>query len=147
MKVIKIKNLVKSINDEGETKVILKGINLEVNKGERIVIIGPSGAGKSTLLRCINLLETFSSGEILFKEKSILDMPHTDLRRQIGMIFQHFNLFSNMKVKKNIIYAPVKLRIYNKYEANKLAIDLLGSDPSDNGEELDNLMYKEILIN
>ena len=125
MKVIKIKNLIKSVEDDGKTKVILKGINLEIDKGERVVIIGPSGAGKSTLLRCINLLETFSSGEILFKDKSILDIPPTELRRQIGMIFQHFNLFSHMSVKKNIIYAPLKLRIYNKKQANEIAIDLL----------------------
>ena len=122
---ITIKNLVKSVEDDGKEKIILKGINLEINEGERVVIIGPSGAGKSTLLRCINLLETFSSGEILFKDKSILDIPCTDLRRKIGMIFQHFNLFSHMSVKKNITYAPVKLKIYSKKEANKIAFELL----------------------
>ena len=122
---IKIKNLFKSVEDEGKNKIILKGINLEIQKGERVVIIGPSGAGKSTLLRCINLLETFSSGEILFKDKSILDISCTELRRKIGMIFQHFNLFSHMSVKKNIIYAPVKLKIYNKKDANKIAFELL----------------------
>ena len=122
---ITIKNLIKSVEDDGKEKIILKGINLEINEGERVVIIGPSGAGKSTLLRCINLLETFSSGEILFKDKSILDIPRTDLRRQIGMIFQHFNLFSHMSVKKNITYAPVKLKIYSKKEANKIAFELL----------------------
>ena len=89
------------------------------------MIIGPSGAGKSTFLRCINLLENFSSGEILFNGESILDFTPEHLRRKIGMIFQHFNLFSHMSVKRNITFAPVKLKIMNKKEANAKAFELL----------------------
>ena len=122
---IKVKGLFKKVEDNKGIKRILNGINLNISEGEKIVIIGPSGSGKSTFLRCLNLLEFFSSGEIFFKEKSILEFEPDKLRQKIGMIFQHFNLFSHMTVKKNITFAPIKLKIFTKKEANLRALDLL----------------------
>ena len=122
---IKIKKLFKKVENEKGTKTLLNGIDLDVNPGERVVIIGPSGAGKSTFLRCINLLDTFSSGDILFNGKSILKFNPEELRQKIGMIFQHFNLFSHMTVKHNVMFAPYKLKLYSKREAEKRAMDLL----------------------
>lgn len=122
---IKIEKLFKKVESENGEKTLLNDINLSVNPGERVVIIGPSGAGKSTFLRCINLLEDFSSGNIFFKGKSVLDFSHEKLRQKIGMIFQHFNLFSHMTVKHNIMFAPSKLKLCSKREAEKRAMDLL----------------------
>ena len=105
---LKIKSLKKNFGP----KKVLKGIDLEVNKGDIVGIIGPSGCGKSTLLRTINLLEIPTSGIINFEGKN-LDFKEnlTLVRRKIGMLFQQFNLFSNMTVLENIILAPVKLKI------------------------------------
>ena len=124
---IKVKNLVKKIEVDSKEKTILNGVDLNIEKGEKVVIIGPSGAGKSTFLRCINLLEDFSEGDIVFNGKSILEFKKSILRQKIGMIFQHFNLFSHMTVKKNITFAPVKLKIRSKKEANLQAKKLLES--------------------
>ena len=125
MQVIKVKKLFKKVESDKGIKRLLNGIDLEIKKNEKVVIIGPSGAGKSTFLRCINMLETFSSGDILFNNKSILDFKPDILRQKIGMIFQHFNLFSHMTVKRNIIFAPVKLKLCTKKEANLRALNLL----------------------
>lgn len=123
---ITVKNLVKDITTDDERKKrILYGINLHIDSGERVTIIGPSGAGKSTFLRCINLLEEFQEGDILLKDRSILSFPATELRKKVGMVFQHFNLFSHMTVKKNIMFAPVKLKVLNKKQANFKADELL----------------------
>ena len=86
---------------------VLKGIDLEIKKGEVVSVIGPSGSGKSTLIRCLNLLEQPTSGDILFKGASVLDkrMDIDEYRQHIGMVFQHFNLFSNMDVLKNLTAA------------------------------------------
>jgi len=106
--VINIKNLYKTF---GKNEV-LKGIDMTVNQGEVVAIIGPSGSGKSTLLRCMNLLETPTSGEVIFKEHS-LTSKNTELeklRQQMGMVFQNFNLFPHKKVIDNIILAPSLLK-------------------------------------
>ena len=119
---LKIKSLKKNFG----SKKVLKGIDLEVNKGDIVGIIGPSGCGKSTLLRTINLLEIPTSGTINFEGKN-LDFKEnlTLVRRKIGMLFQQFNLFSNMTVLENIILAPVKLKILSHDEAVKEATSLL----------------------
>ena len=96
----------------GELKV-LKGITQTIKQGEKVVIIGPSGSGKSTFLRCLNLLETPDSGSILFEGNDITS-KNADInlvRRQMGMVFQHFNLFPHLTVLKNITLAPVKLKL------------------------------------
>lgn len=119
---LKIKSLKKNFG----SKKVLKGIDLEVNKGDIVGIIGPSGCGKSTLLRTINLLEIPTSGIINFEGKN-LDFKEnlTFVRRKIGMLFQQFNLFSNMTVLENITLAPVKLKILSHDEAVKEATSLL----------------------
>ncbi|MCR5099861.1 MAG: amino acid ABC transporter ATP-binding protein [Butyrivibrio sp.] len=104
---ITIEHLSKNYN----TLPVLKDINLTVNKGEVIAIIGPSGSGKSTMLRCLNALETISGGEIFYKDKPVSKMKkYSKLREEVGMVFQHFNLFSHMTVLENIIYAPMKVK-------------------------------------
>ena len=120
---ITVKNLHKTF---GKTEV-LKGIDYHVEKGEKIVIVGPSGSGKSTFLRCMNLLETPTSGEIWFDGKLITD-PKTDInkvRDHMGMVFQNFNLFNNLTIMDNIILAPTKLKLMNKEEAQETALNLL----------------------
>lgn len=118
---LKIENVNKNF---GKLKV-LKDINLEVKKGDRVVIIGPSGSGKSTLLRCINYLNKPDSGKIYFNDEIINDKNIAIYRQKIGMVFQSFNLFNNLNVIENIILAPVKLGIYSLDEAKKKAIEYL----------------------
>lgn len=105
---INIKNLYKSF---GKNEV-LKGIDFTVNQGEVVAIIGPSGSGKSTLLRCMNLLETPTSGEVIFKDNNLTskDTELEKLRQQMGMVFQNFNLFPHKKVIDNVILAPSLLK-------------------------------------
>lgn len=122
-KVITVKDLTKSFGNVD----VLKGINTEIDKGEKIVIVGPSGSGKSTLLRCMNLLEEPTSGEIWFEDKLITD-PKTDInkiREHMGMVFQNFNLFNNKNIMDNITLAPVKLKLQSKEEARENALRLL----------------------
>jgi len=120
---LKINNLKKKFG----SKKVLKGINLEVKKGEIVGIIGPSGCGKSTLLRCINLLETPDSGKLMFEGNNLLDGdPNKDIRRRIGMVFQQFNLFDHKTVLENIILSPVLLKIMSREKAIKKAHELLG---------------------
>lgn len=117
-----IKNIKKTFGN----KVVLKGVSLNVNKGDIIGIIGPSGCGKSTLLRCINGLETSDSGEIIFNEKNIIGSKHLlDVRKKIGMVFQQFNLFNHMTVLENITLAPVMNKLMKADEAKKEALRLL----------------------
>lgn len=108
-------------------KEVLKGINLEIRKGEVVVIIGPSGSGKSTFLRCLNLLEVPTGGHIYFKDVDITDKKvNIDLHRQkMGMVFQHFNLFPHMDILKNMTIGPEKLLKKSKEEAEKYAMELL----------------------
>ena len=120
---ISVHNLKKSF---GNVQV-LKGINIEIRKGECVCIIGPSGSGKSTFLRCLNLLEVPDEGEIIIEGERILE-KRKDIdkyRENVGMVFQHFNLFPNMTVLKNITLAPVRLGKWKKEEADEKAIGLL----------------------
>ena len=106
---------------------VLKGINLTVNEGEVVCVIGPSGGGKSTFLRCLNRLEEPTGGQIFVDGYEITD-PKIDLnkvRQNIGMVFQSFNLFAHLSVKKNIMLAPVDLKLMSKDEAEKKAMELL----------------------
>ncbi|MDM5187119.1 amino acid ABC transporter ATP-binding protein [Bacillus sp. DX4.1] len=103
---------------------VLKNINLQVQKGEVVVIVGPSGSGKSTLLRCINQLETVTEGELLVQDMEV-HKPKIDanqLRRNIGMVFQHFYLYPHKTVLQNITLAPIKVRDISKDEAEKTAM-------------------------
>ena len=123
--IIQVNNLKKHYND-GTLKA-LDGVSLEIDKGEVVVIIGPSGSGKSTLLRSLNLLETPTSGEILVDGVDITDakVNINEHRQKMGMVFQHFNLFQNMTVLRNMTIAPMKLRGKSKEEAEKKAMELL----------------------
>lgn len=118
---------VKNLRKKYGSKVVLKGINLNVEKGECVVIIGPSGCGKSTLLRCINGIEKVTSGKVIFEDKDI-NNPKVDInkiREKMGMVFQQFNLFPHLTVKENIVLAPIKLKLMSKEDANKKALELL----------------------
>ena len=106
---------------------VLRGIDCKINDGEKIVVIGPSGAGKSTFLRCLNLLEVPTLGEVWLDDINITD-PSTDInkvRRKMGMVFQHFNLFNNLTIMKNITLAPEKLGMMNREQASEKALELL----------------------
>ena len=117
---------VKDIFKSFDGKEILKGINLKVSKGEKVIIIGPSGSGKSTFLRTLNLLENVDEGEIIFDGKVVDKKINIDkYRENIGMVFQSFNLFNNMTVKENIMLAPVTLKLKSKEEAEREAKKLL----------------------
>lgn len=120
---ISVKNLSKSFGD----LQVLKNIDLEIAKGEKVVIIGPSGSGKSTLLRCLNLLETPTSGQIFLEESEITGKKQNidRIRRRMGMVFQNFNLFPHMTVTENITLAPVMTKKLTKPEAAARAEQLL----------------------
>jgi polar amino acid transport system ATP-binding protein len=122
--VIDVKNLYKSF---GELEV-LKNISTTIEKGEKVVIVGPSGSGKSTFLRCLNLMETPTSGDIIFEGVNITEAKEHEInhiRQRMGMVFQHFNLFPHLTIKKNITLAPVKLGLMSQAEADKTALRLL----------------------
>ncbi|MGX7111804.1 amino acid ABC transporter ATP-binding protein [Gemella cuniculi] len=118
---LEIKNLHKKFGKEE----VLKGVNIKVKKGEKIVILGSSGSGKSTALRCINLLEKPTQGQILFNGEDISKKNINDYRKKVGMVFQNFNLFPNMSVIDNITLAPKTFGIDTKENIEKKAIDLL----------------------
>ena len=120
---IKIENLHKSF---GKNEV-LKGINLEIKRGEVVVIIGPSGSGKSTLLRSMNLLEEATQGKVIFEGVDITDKKNDlfAMREKMGMVFQQFNLFPNMTVMENITLSPIKTKGESKAVAEKRAQELL----------------------
>lgn len=124
MALLKINNLVKSYKEAGG---ILKGVSLDVHKGEVIVILGPSGCGKSTLLRCINGLESIQGGEILLDGEVISNRKNDMhlIRQKIGMVFQSYDLFPNLTVLKNILLGPVKAQKRDKAEVTAQAEKLL----------------------
>ena len=120
---IEVKDLCKSFGDNH----VLRGINETFEQGEKVVIIGPSGSGKSTLLRCLNLLEEPTSGQIFFEGREITD-PSCDInlvRRKMGMVFQHFNLFPHKSIMENLTLAPVKLKLMSRDQASERALELL----------------------
>ena len=120
---IYVKDLAKSFGDNH----VIKNINMHITPGEKVVIVGPSGSGKSTFLRCLNLLEQPTGGTITFDGQEIT-APGVDvnkIRRRMGMVFQHFNLFANLTVKENIMLAPVQLKLKTKAEAEAEAMRLL----------------------
>ena len=120
---IYVKDLAKSFGDNH----VIKNINMHITPGEKVVIVGPSGSGKATFLRCLNLLEQPTGGSITFDGQEIT-APGVDvnkIRRRMGMVFQHFNLFANLTVKENIMLAPVQLKLKTKAEAEAEATRLL----------------------
>ena len=121
---IHVNNLIKNFNN----LEVLKGISTDIYEGEVVCIIGPSGSGKSTFLRCLNRLETITRGEVVVDGFHIDDnkIKINKVRENIGMVFQHFNLFNNMNVLQNIMLAPVDVKKMKKEEAKKIAIELLG---------------------
>lgn len=120
---IKLEGLKKSFGDLD----VIKGIDLEIDKGDIVVIVGPSGSGKSTVLRCMNLLETPTGGDIIFEGQSIVskDTDINKIRERIGMVFQSFNLFQNKTVMDNITLAPMQVKKLSKEVAEKKAEELL----------------------
>jgi len=120
---IKINNLYKSFG----SLEVLKGITKKIKKGEVVAVIGPSGSGKSTFLRCINMLEEITSGDVIIEGKNITD-PKVNInkvRQNVGMVFQHFNLFPHKTVLENLMLAPMKVKKLKKEEVVKKAKDLL----------------------
>ncbi len=120
---IYVNNLCKSFGDH----LVLNNVTEHIGRGECVVLIGPSGSGKSTFLRCLNLLEEPTSGEIIFDGVS-MTAPDTDInkmRQKMGMVFQHFNLFPNMNILKNITLAPLRTKLMTRDEAESRAMDLL----------------------
>lgn len=120
---IDVKNLSKSFGNH----LVLDDISEHISPGEKVVVIGPSGSGKSTFLRCLNLLETPTKGTITFEGTVITDpkVKIDQVRQQMGMVFQHFNLFPNMTIRKNITLAPVRTGLMRQEEADGLALSLL----------------------
>jgi glutamine transport system ATP-binding protein len=118
---------VRDLNKSFGANTVLRGINLDIKSEEVLVVIGPSGSGKSTFLRCLNLLEQPESGDIQIKGQSLMD-PKTDIkdiRTEVGMVFQRFNLFPHMKVIDNITIAPIQVRKWPVEKARKKALELL----------------------
>ena len=137
--IIAVKNLWKNFGDNQ----VLKNIDYIINQGEKIVVVGPSGSGKSTFLRCLNLLETPTSGKIIFEGEDITNASKrlNKIRRKMGMVFQNFNLFPHLTVRGNIILAPVNLKLMNRDEANKRADKLLARiGLSDKAETYPNML-------
>ena len=120
---IYVDHLSKSFGDH----LVLDDISEHIAPGEKVVVIGPSGSGKSTFLRCLNLLETPTSGTITFNGTEITDpkVKIDEVRRKMGMVFQHFNLFANLTIRKNITLAPVQTGLMKQDEADELAVTLL----------------------
>ena len=121
--IVRIRNLQKSFDD----LVVLRGVDLDVYRGEVVVILGPSGSGKSTMLRCINRLEEPTGGQIFFEDTEITakDTDINKVRAKVGMVFQNFNLFPHLTAKKNVMLAQTKVLKRSKEEAEKIAVEQL----------------------
>ncbi|MFC5469279.1 amino acid ABC transporter ATP-binding protein [Cohnella suwonensis] len=119
---------VRGLNKSFGNNVVLRDIDIEIGRQEVIVVIGPSGSGKSTFLRCLNLLEKPSGGDVLIEGRSLTGKGANieDIRADMGMVFQQFNLFPHMKVIDNIMLAPMKVRKWSAEQARKKGIELLG---------------------
>jgi len=117
---------------------VLKGIDCHIGKGECVCVIGASGSGKSTFLRCLNLLETPTKGEIIIGGTNLMDknLDVDDLRKRVGMVFQHFNLFPHLTILENVTLAPIRHKMYSEKEAREKAMELLNrvgvGDKADN---------------
>lgn len=119
---------IKNLNKKFGENHVLKDINEHIEKGEKVVIVGPSGSGKSTFLRCLNLMERPTSGHIIVEGQDITTAKSNEvnqIRRKMGMVFQHFNLFPHLTIIDNITLAPVKLKLMTKEEARLKAVELL----------------------
>ena len=104
---------------------VLKGVDLTIDKGDCVVLVGPSGCGKSTFLRCLNRLEEPDGGKVIFNGKEVTNHDIDHVRQKMGMVFQHFNLFPHLTVRKNITLAPVRLGLMKQPEADAKAMELL----------------------
>ena len=122
--IVRIKDLHKSYGD----LEVLRGIDIDVHRGEVVVVLGPSGSGKSTMLRCVNLLEKPTSGQIIFEGADITakGVDINGVRAKLGMVFQQFNLFPHLSVKKNVMIAQQKVLKRSKEEAEQIAVQELG---------------------
>nr|WP_302055931.1 amino acid ABC transporter ATP-binding protein [Paenibacillus sp. A3M_27_13] len=121
------KIIVKNLKKSYGSNQVLKGIDMQVREGEVVCVIGPSGSGKSTFLRCMNMLEEITAGEVIVDDYNLSDknVDINKVRENIGMVFQHFNLFPHMTVLKNIMFAPTELGKQSKAEARETALKLL----------------------
>ena len=116
---------VKGLKKEYNGLQVLKGVDLTINKGDVVCLVGPSGCGKSTFLRCLNRLEEPDGGTVTLDGKEITEKDIDAVRAKMGMVFQHFNLFPHLTVRKNITLAPVHLKRMTQKEADEKAIELL----------------------
>lgn len=117
--------VIKGLKKHYGSNKVLNGIDFELHERERVVVLGPSGSGKSTFLRCINRLEEPTAGEIYFDGVLVTDKNIRKVRRDVGMVFQHFNLINNLTVMENLVLAPIKLKVMKHDEAQKRARKLL----------------------
>lgn len=118
---LEAKNIYKTFKD----KIVLKNVNLNIEKGETVLIIGPSGSGKTTILKCLNMLITPDKGEIIFKGEKLTEENINKIREKVGMVFQSFNLFPHLTILKNLTLVPVKKKLMTEKEAVKKAKELL----------------------
>lgn len=132
-KILEVRGLTKTYGGErisGSKEIapelnVLRGIDIDIYRGDVVCLIGPSGCGKSTFLRCLNRLEIPTSGSVKFEGKEVDEAHIDEVRQKMGMVFQHFNLFPHMTVKKNLCLAPTLLKLKNQAEAEKKAEELL----------------------
>lgn len=117
--------VIKDLRKNYGANKVLKGIDFELKDGERVVVLGPSGSGKSTFLRCINRIEEPTAGEIYYNGELVTDKNIRKVRRNVGMVFQHFNLINNLTIMENLTLAPVKLKVMTRERAEKRARELL----------------------